>query len=133
MDCKIYMLVPKDEFEEVIHKGKHNKSNYKYAFLSMAEEGLLKRETYLYTDNKEYYLFTLDYELDLWDIGFERPTCICELFNQLSKYQILVITNAGKKFPNATYPDDCKGFEYPPLKCPIEKSFKYLEQVKETK
>ena len=37
MHINVYMLVPKDEFDEVIHKGKANRSAYKYAFESVAK------------------------------------------------------------------------------------------------
>ncbi len=131
MNCKIYMLVPKDEFKEVIHKGKANRSAYKYAFKSVADDGLLTQETYIYTDNKEYYLFNMTYEFEYLNVCYERMLCIYKLFEQLSKYQIMVIKNDGTKVTLEIGMPYSKGFEYPPLRYPIEKSFKYLEKVKE--
>lgn len=130
MDCNVYMLVPADEFDALIRKGK-NKSDYKYAFTEMAEDGYLTKETYTYTDNQKYYLFNMEYELSYWDTSWDRAFSIAQLFEQLSKYQILVIRKDGTKYTEEFGFPYSKGFEYPPLRCPIEKSFKYLEKIEE--
>lgn len=130
MDCKVYMLVPKDEFNYVVHRTK-NKSRYKFAFTEMEECNCLTKEVYTYTDNKEYYLFNMSDEIEYVNTAWERFLCIYELFEQLSKYQVMVIKEDGSKYTEETGMPYSKGFEYPPLRCPIEKSFKYLEKVKE--